>query len=102
MRIRKRNQIYFKLIFTILIVLSPFSYFIYFGFRVSHIYNEILSFQYEAGPPDPADFINVNYTHLDEMARVYDDLFQKNHLPLNFTSSCDYVDGNYTEVANYD
>ncbi|MHA1719641.1 MAG: hypothetical protein ACTSWX_06935, partial [Promethearchaeota archaeon] len=38
----------------------------------------------------------------DEMARVYDDLFQKNHLPLNFTSSCDYVDGNYTEVANYD
>jgi len=101
MRIRSRNQTYLKLIFTILIIVSPFSYFIYFGIRVGNIYDEILSFQFEAPPPDIDQFLTANYTRLDEMARVYDALFEKNHLPLNYTATCDYVDGNYTEIARY-
>jgi hypothetical protein len=101
MRIRNRNQTYLKLIFTILIIVSPFSYFVYFGIRVGNIYDEILSFQFEAPPPDMDKFLTANYTRLDEMARVYDDLFEKNHLPLNYTATCDYVDGNYTEIARY-
>ena len=104
MRIRNRKTLEIKTLFTLVLIISPFTFVTLFGMRVGNIYDQILSFQYEAPPLDPeVDFLYpvANYTLLDDMARVYDDLFQKNHLPLNFTTSCSYVDANYTDVSYY-
>ncbi|UYP46577.1 hypothetical protein NEF87_002862 [Candidatus Lokiarchaeum ossiferum] len=104
MRVRNRTSIKIKTIFTILLIFSPFTFFTALGIRVASIYDDMLSFQYEVGQPNPdEDFLypTANYTRMNAMARVYDYLYQKNHLPLNFTATCDYVDENYTEVASY-
>ena len=104
MRVRNKKTLKIKTIFMVVLIFSPFAFFTAFGMKVSRTYEDILSFQYDVGPPVAAeDFLYpaANYTRLDEMARVYDYYFQEHHLPLNYTATVTYVDHNYTEVAAY-
>jgi hypothetical protein len=65
------------------------------------MYRQFAAFQYDC-PPDPSTFLLANYTRLAEMAWVYDDLFQRNHLPLNYTANCVYNDTSYSVIKKYD
>lgn len=81
-------------------ILVPFSYLGYIGWQSGQIYEDAASFSHDC-KPDLATFVTANYTRLAEMAYTYDQLFEDNHLPLNFTVDCKYVDGNYTDIDHY-
>src|SRR6056297_1968419 len=101
MRITKRSKIKWKSFVLGLFFIIPMGYWGVYGYKVSQLSSDLYDFQYEI-PPNSSNFIKANYEVLGNMADVYDDLFQKNHMPLNFTTPCVYTNINYTEVEYYD
>jgi hypothetical protein len=100
MRIRSRKKLSKKTLLVSILLLLPLSYPIYIGVQMGQIYEEVLAFQYGI-PPDSSTFMNTDYDKLAAMAEVYDDLYERNHMPLNFTGSVVYKDTNCTEVSYY-
>jgi hypothetical protein len=100
MRIRARKSIKVKTFIICFLFLMPFSYVGYMGIQVGQLYQDFVQFSYDC-PPDPATFRSLNNTRMEEMALVYDDLFERNHIPLNFTVDCKYKNDNYTEISRY-
>ncbi len=102
MRIRKRKNIVLQNLFLTILIIVPFTWVGVFGVETGEGWEQILDFQYEGDYDPDTEFLTANYTRLEEMAYVYDHLFQENHIPLNFSAFCRYTNDSYTEVAYYE
>lgn len=100
MRIRTRKRVLLKSIVVAVCAILPFTYVGYYAIRVSEIYSDLVQFSFE-NAPDSSTFMPVNYTLLNEMVLVYDDRFEKYHMPLNMTSACWFKDANFSTVTSW-
>ncbi len=85
----------------LVMIIVPFTWFAVFGTQVGQGWERITQFQYEGDYDPDAEFLDGNYTRMLEMARVYDDLYQQNHLPLNYCTFCVYTNESAKEVEYY-
>ncbi|MBD3351908.1 MAG: hypothetical protein GF364_10525 [Candidatus Lokiarchaeota archaeon] len=84
MRVRNRDTLSFHKKYVVVVGFIPILLFLHIGLPFLFIFNNMQSFQFDCGPPDPSGYISpINYTQLSAMAYEYDDLFEKYHIPTN-------------------
>ncbi len=100
MKIREHKNYKLKSILIILLSLSPITFLgIYISNTVS-MFDQMVEFTY-LSEPDPSTFINANYSRFAEMADYFDERYEDFHIPLNFSTSTIFTDGNCTNISRY-
>ncbi len=84
-----------------LVIVSPIGFFSGYALKISSLISALVDEPITC-EPDPAQFVDINYTRLAEMVQWTDTRFENYHVALNMSTDTNFIDdGTFANVESY-